>query len=328
MYSILECQWMNKQKSKHHLIEKRFICICVSTFIILSLHFSFHISENNKKLNPSQIIFTYDDEPEPFKRHERNRAIDQQPFKFPINAENSRRVRWPHERHSAHALDSSAAINPMSIIVFPRSQTKTKNDNELPVVEIAQPTTMSAAVKPNESTETTAQQNSVPVPFVLDAINSTVFLVNKTAIQNELMPMIYIDDEGIFQVKYIPKGETETVSISNADQQHQQQRNSTSINNTEEIAIISNDNQQILLDQHIHSETNVVNSTKATPTAPIIDLTQDHTINNVNPVQQQNEKYPENTSFRPRQQQQQKQQPNQLSGDKQSTLFNELPIFT
>lgn len=282
-------------------------------FLIVTL-IPFHISENNKKSNPSEIVFTYDDEPERFKRLERNRAIDQKPFKFPMNAENARRVRWPHERHSAHALDSNAAINPMSIIVFPRSQTNTKSDNGLPMVEHTD------AIKSNESNGMTAVQNTVP--FVLDAKNTTVFVVNETAIQNELVPMIYIDDDGIFQVKYIPKGKT--VSISHADQQQQsKQQNATSINKTQEIAIISNDNQQILLDQHIHSETNVVNSTKATPTAPTINLIQNHTINNVKPLQQQqHQEHIETSSLRP------VQQPNQLSEENHPTLYNELPIFT
>lgn len=291
-----------------------------------SLYISLHISENNKS-NPSEIVLT--DDPEAFKRLERNRGIDEKPFKFPIistNAENSRRVRWPHERHSAHALDLSAAINPMSIIVFPEIQTKTKSDNELPMVkntEIAQPTMATTALKSNESNEITVQNT---VPFVLNAINTTVFTVNKTGAQTELMPMIYIDDDGIFQVKYIPKGEN--VSVSNADQE--QQQNSTSINKTEEIAIISNDNQQILLDQHIHSETNVLNSSKATaaaqPTTPTIDLIQDHTINNIKPIHQQHEEtHIESNLLRPVQQQQ--HQPNRLSDDKHPTLYNELPIF-
>lgn len=233
-------------------------------------------------------------------------------------------MRWPHERHSSHALDLSTAINPMSIIVFPRSQTKTKSDNELPMVvantEITQPAII-AASQSNE-TNVTTEQNTVPL--VLNSVNTTAFIVNETAIQNELVPMIYIDDDGIFQVKYIPKGEN--VSISNADQH---QRNFTSINKTKEIAIISNDNQQILLDQHIHSETNVVNSATeaaaaATPTKPTPtknDLIHNHTINNSKPIHERwHEEHTKSTSPRPVQQ-------HQLSDNKHPALFNELPIF-
>lgn len=327
---------MNKQKSKQYLIKRLYSKAHLCMYFSHSLsHSSFHIPENSKS-NPSKIIFT--DDPEQFKRRERNRGIDEKPFKFPktsTNVENSRRVRWPHERHSAQALDLSAPINPR--IVFPRSQTniKSSDNDELPMVENTeidvQPSVIAIAPKINESTV----QNTVP--FVLESINTTVFIVNKTAEQNELMPMIYIDDDGIFQVKYIPKGEN--ISISNADQhqqQHQQKPNSTSINKSEEIAIISNDNQQIhiKLDQHIHSETNVVNSTEAAAAAvpeatqaPTIDLIQDHAINNIKPIHEQFGEHTERTTLRPIQQQQ--HQPNRLStDDKHPTLYNELPIFT
>lgn len=314
---------MNKQKSKQYLIATLFVYVSLSHSLSLS---SFLHSDTAKTNNPNPSGIVFRNEPEPFRRSERNRGIDQKPFKFPIIStisDNSRRVRWPHERHSSNALDLSAAINPLSIIVFPRSQTKTKSDNELPMVintEIVQPIKANA-LQSTESNETTTVQNTVP--FVLNSINTNAFILNKTAIQNGLMPMIYIDDDGIFQVKYIPKGEN--VSISNADQQ---QQNSTSINKTEEIAIISNDNRQILLDQHIHTVTTVMNS--ATPAPTQIDLIQDHTINNIKPADEQYEEHTESTSFRPVQQQKQQQQqhqPNQLSDDKHPTLYNELPIF-
>lgn len=243
------------------------------------------------------------DWPVPFKHIERNRDIDQNPFIFPSDSpatlQYSRRVRWPHERHSSNALDSSAANNPMSIIVFPRSEAI--GDSEIPHLP---------PVPTSQSTDA-AEQSATPIT------------VNETAIQSELVPMIYIDDDGVFQVKFIPKGES--VSLSNADQRHRP--NFTSINGTKAIAIISNDNQQIRLDQHIRSETHVVNSTVAAPSAPI-DLVQDHTINNRKPMHQhQHDAHTKSTSPRTIQQQQQERQPNQLSDDKNPALFNEHPIF-
>lgn len=222
------------------------------------------------------------------------------PFTFPSDPSTpdySRRVRWPHERHSPNAIDSSASFN---AIVFPRSQT---SDNDLPTT--------------TQSTESTDQN---AIPLIPNAINSATFILNETAIRNGLVPMIYIDDDGIFQVKYAPKGET--VSFSSDIQQHQQ--NFTSINETKEIAIISNDNQQIRLDQHIRSDTNVVNSASpatAAAAAPI-DLSQDQTINNHTVKHERFDAHTTSTSPRTVQ-----QQPNQLSGDMQATLFDELPVF-
>lgn len=247
-------------------------------------------------------------------------------------SENSRRVRWPTERHSVHAIDIETVVNPMAIIVFPRSESN--RDNKLTVVESAEIATASTPTstafqsnKMNESNESTV------APLMPNSVNVSAFVVNQTAIENEFEPLIYIDDDGFFQVKYVPKGEN--VSLSNAVQQPIL----ASINKTEGVAIISNDNRQIPLGQHIQNETNTVSSpppppptptttAKATTTsqATTIGLIHDQAINNTEAIFESHDVHTESTSSKPDQQkQQQQQQP--VPASKHPSLFNELPIF-
>lgn len=212
----------------------------------------------------------------------------------------------------------------MEIIVFPRS--KPKNNNEEPLVKNTEIAPTSTA--PNEINE----QHQHIAPLVPNSVNISAFIVNQTAIDNELKPIIYIDDDGIFQVKYIPKGAN--VSISNVNQPS----NFTSINKTDEIAIVSNGNrpsQTIQWDHYIQSETNPHSTSPTT-----IDLF--HRGPNINRTETELERHETHTktiSFEQDQQkeqqtkQQQQQEPQQqqqqqlVSDTKHPRLFNELPIF-
>lgn len=292
---------MIKQKFKNR-IQSKHLFVFLSQAHSFSVFFFLFYSDIPKSTKQSAYEDAATDGPILFEDAEERRGLDQKPFTFPTDSSimpYSRRVRWPHERHSPNAIDPSTSLNP---IVFPRSQT---GANEM-LTEITYPSTESA------------EQNAIK--FISNATNSSVFSVNETAIRNELIPLIYIDDNGIFQVKYIHKGENGSSSINDP----YRQRNFTSINATKEMAIISNDNQQIHLDQHIHTDTSVVKSATSPITTPprtaAIDLSRDHTINN---NKLKHEPHRESTSPKTVLQQQR----NQLSNDKQPTPFDELPVF-
>lgn len=267
---------------------------------------------------------------------EHNRGDDYKPLVFPTLSpvsENGRRVRWPSERHSVHAIDVETVVNPSAIIVFPRSDSK--SDNKLPTVQSAEtPTTQASTSIAFHSHETNGTNEETVTTLMRPSVNISDFVANQTVNENELEPMIYIDDDGIFQVKYMPKGEN--ISFPNADQQ----QSLASINETEEIAIISNDNRQILLDQHIHNETNTINlpssssSPSPSPTprptsSTTTDLIHDQPINNARVIHDSHNTNAESTSFKPDQQQQKRQQHQHqpLPDTKHPRLFNELPIF-
>lgn len=245
------------------------------------------------------------DERQQFKRLDRNRGIDYKPFKFPTINKYIRRVRFPSERHSVHAIDSESAATTVnqdrSIVVFPR--TDTTSENELPILE-------------NTNMEPTValQLNEINEPLRPNSVNISVFVENKTAIMNGFEPLVYIDDDGIFQVKYVPKGENEMQS--NENRQHSNETSLASINKTEETAIISND----------HRQSN--NERPAT-----IDLIHNVSpINNTEMIFQWTEAHTKDTSD---QQKQQQQQPSSTLSPQQSSssdkklprLFNGHPIF-
>lgn len=216
--------------------------------------------------------------------------------------ENSRNVRFPTERHSIHAIDSeasAAAVNPIrSMIVFPRSDMK--SENELATLENAKiEPVVSIAIQTNVTNE----------PLLPNTVNMSVFVANQTAIENGFEPMLYIDDDGVFRVKYVTKGEN--VSASSAKQQHSNEQSFSLASMTEETAIISNDNRQIPQDHRIpnkgHSTT--------------IDLIQNNaTINNI----ELNEANTKGISSRV---EPQKQQPKPSSTNKHPRDFSGQLIF-
>lgn len=247
-----------------------------------------------------------------FKRLERNREINNKPFKFPTTDEYIRRIRWPSERHSVHAMDSEPAATVAhrkhSTIVFPRSESV--NENELPILE-------NSDMKP-----VAMQSNGINKPLLPNSVNISVFIENQTAIANGLEPLVYIDNDGVFQVKYVQKDEN--VSQTNDNRQHSNEQNLASINKTEETAIISNDNQQIPRDQRNSTETN--NELLTT-----IDLIQDGSpINNTEMIFQWTEAHTKNSSKQQKEQQQRPSSPPPLpssSDKKHPRLFNGHPIF-
>lgn len=237
-----------------------------------------------------------------FRRLDRNRGVDYKPFKFPTSSttlsEHSRRVKFPSERHS---LDSepAAAVNPIrSIVVFPRSEMNSVN--ELPEFENAEmESSISIGMQPN-------------LTFVPNTVNVSISVVNETGIDNEYEPAVYIDDDnGVFQVKYVPK--VGNVSISHDEKQHSNEQSLASINKTEKTAIISNDNRQIPGDHSVPSKSNNVSS-------PTNDLIHGNTaINNTEMIFQWSEAHTKDTAPTPQQ--------SSLNNNKQTKLFNGQPIF-
>lgn len=240
---------------------------------------------------------------EKFRRFDRNRGVEYKPFKFPTSStpsENSRRVRWPSERHSINAFDSpSGAANPTANVVFPRSESLS---SELQMVDSTTPA--SPLPQSNKTNE------HIFEPLISNTVNMSSFGINQTAVENEFDPLIYIDDDGIFQVKYIPK--VENVLISSEDQR----QNLTSISKIEESTIISNDNRQIPMDQRISNETNRLSSTT-------IDLIHDRAVNSTELIFEWTETQANSTSPKPEHQHQQQLMPD----NEHPSLFNELPIF-
>ncbi|XP_055303310.1 uncharacterized protein LOC129568983 [Sitodiplosis mosellana] len=244
------------------------------------------------------------DERQQFKRLERNRGIDSKPFKFPTMNDYVRQIRWPTERHSVHAIDSepAAAVNrDQSIVFFPRSEsTMLENTDMKPI---------------------TVQSNEInDEPLLPNSVNSSVFVVNQTAIDNGLEPFVYVNDDGVFQVKYVPKGEN--VSQSNDNRQHSNEPSLASINKTEETAIISNDNRQIPRDHRISTEAN--NERPATTIDPIHDVSP---INNTEMIFQWTEAQKDSTEQQKQQQPPATSSPPSSSDEKQPRLFNGHPIF-
>lgn len=248
---------------------------------------------------------------------ERPNAGQEDSFKvvFPRSAfvpVNSRHVRFPTERHSIHGINSapSAPSSPSaaeskrirSIVVFPRSDMK--SENELPTVNVENPSmdpTISIALQSKETNE----------PFVPNSVNNSVFVANETAIENGFEPMIYIDDDGVFQVKYVAKGEH--VLASNDKQPHSNGLSLAS-KKAEETAIISNDNRQIPQDHRIPNK-------DSSTTIDLIDS--NATVNNI----VMNGAHTKSPSSGEQQQQQQKQQPKPSSGNKHSRDFSGQLIF-
>lgn len=226
-----------------------------------------------------------------------------------------RRVHFPTERHSVHAIDAEPAATTLhqdrSFVVFPRSGVTTQN--ELPLPENAD------TVKP-----IAVQLDGINEPLLPNSVNISAFVENQTAIDdNGFEPFVYINDDGLFEVKYVPKGEN--VSQSNDNRQHLNAPSAASINKTEETAIISNDNRQILRDHRISTEAN--NERSATTTIDLIHVVSP--INNTEMIFQWTEVH---TKDPIEQQKQQQASPPSLllssSSDKnQPRLFNGHPIF-
>lgn len=251
-----------------------------------------------------------------FKRLDRNRGIYSKPFKFPTIDEHSRRVHFPSERHSVHGIDAEPAATTLhrdrSFVVFPRSDT---TPNELPMPENAD------TVKP-----IAVQSNGINEPLLPNSVNISAFVENQMAIDdNGLEPFVYINDDGLFEVKYVPRGENG--SQSNDNRPHSSAPSApASINKTEETAIISNDNRQIPRDHRISTEAN--NERSATATIDLIHSVSP--INNTKMIFQWTEAH---TKEAIEQQKQQQASPSSTplfasSTDKnEPRLFNDRPIF-
>lgn len=180
--------------------------------------------------------------------------------------------------------------------------------SELQTVESTTPA--SPLLQSNKSNE------QISEPLISNTGNTSTFDPNQTAVENEFDPLIYIDDDGIFRVKYVPK--VENVSISSEDQR----QNLTSISKTEESTIISNDNRQIPTDQRILNGMNRVSSTTTTTTTTI-DLIHDRAVNSTEVIFEWTEAQTKGTSTKSEHQNQQQLMPD----NEHSSLFNELPIF-
>lgn len=245
-----------------------------------------------------------------FKRLERTKPADYKPLKFPSNEqplpELSRHIRWPGDYNSNHqTFDGKSSSFEKSFIVFPTLEPKlsmpavtveeekpsenvrTTESSILPVNSVNTFPSLSNA----EINEINGQANTTPLSppsIYLNAVNNGIgvnglnnngvdkvenSVVNKTIIENGYEPLIYIDDDGNFQIKYLRKnGENAT---NNGNERNEVL--ATSINETNEAtAIIFNDNQQnSMLNQRVHAAketSNIVNSTMT------YDLNEMHTI--------------------------------------------------
>lgn len=227
-----------------------------------------------KNINSDQNEIASNDEREQFRRLERTNGVNYKPFKFPdrILLENSRRVRWPSEteRHPNHAIDDEPkAVNSRPTVIFSRSEPKSQND--LTMTENVQREPLAPIDWQSNGTNENSANPSVQI---LNSINITNFIVNQTAIESGLEPLIYIDGDGIFQVKYVHKGENVSIPNGGNEQQHSNEPSSATINETEATAINSNDNQQIPSDHHTSNTEHLATAT-ATASTPTIDLIHD-----------------------------------------------------
>lgn len=238
------------------------------------------------------------DEHEQFKRLERH---GYRPVVFPTSSpvEQSRRVRWPNEPRSN-------PVNPMSIVVFPRSETSSDTQT-IPNTDIE--TVASILVHLSDMNSTNANNDSIEMNNTneLNEINESSFgplapnSVNNSAYVTDsgLVASVYIDDNGIFQVKHVAKGENgSSASPSNETSE----TSSASINKTEDTAIMPNDTQQI----------------PSQPNQTTIDLIQNAAINNTKMIFE----WDGAATATP-------QQPARSEeADKQPALYKGRPIFT
>lgn len=204
------------------------------------------------------------DKHEQFERLERNREVDNRPIKFP---ENSRGFKWPSEteRHATHFdVESKTDYSPSSVI-FPTSNSKSENDLTMTENGNKQP------IVPIDWNSNETNENRID-PSIENSINITTIVANQTDIESGLEPLLYIGDDGTFQVKYVPKGENVSMpnngNDDNNEQQHSNEPNFASINKSEETAINSNDNQQISQNHH----TSIQPNTEYSTTPATIDL--------------------------------------------------------
>lgn len=288
-----------------------------------------------KNINSDQNEIASSDEREQFRRLERTNGVHYKPFKFPdrILLENSRRVRWPSEteRHTNHAID----VEPKDVysrptVIFSRSEPKSQND--LTMTENAQREPLASIDWQSNGTN---EYSANPSVQILNSINITNFIVNQTAIESGLEPLIYIDGDGIFQVKYVHKGENVSNPNGNNDdggneQQHSNEPSSATINGTEATAINSNDNQQIPSDHHTSNTEHLATVTATTAAAPTIDLIHDadasDVINNTEMIFQWNQPHTNAPSPLPSTEPQ-IQHHTTLSDNKPPRLFHGRPIF-
>lgn len=171
-----------------------------------------------------------------FKRLDRNRGVNSIifPTSLTLSEQQSRHFRWPSERHSTNAIDSKSNDPIQSIVVFPRSDLR--DEKELPTVNNAATSPLPLSV----STEIGSNKGNHSAS---NLVNISIFVNNQMSIENGLEPLAYIDENGIFKVKYVPKRENTTV-LNDNQQHHLDGQNLTSINKLNETAIISNDNLQ------------------------------------------------------------------------------------
>ncbi|XP_031628522.1 uncharacterized protein LOC116344213 [Contarinia nasturtii] len=181
-----------------------------------------------------------------FRRLDRNQGVNS--FAFPTSlpsSEQSRHVRWPSERSSTNGIDP-VSIGPIqSTVLLSRSD---RNESATLNNDTKQPQSASIEIQSNKGNE----------PALPNLLNIQVFVNNKMAIESGLEPLAYVDDKGIFKVKYVKKGENVTTSNTN-QLHHLEGHDLTSINKPNETAIIFNDNQQ---NHRIITESNK----KTTPT--------------------------------------------------------------
>lgn len=236
-----------------------------------------------KEHRQDDIVSPSSDGHEPFRRLERNRGVDYKPFKFP-DREFSGRVRWPAvsevERLWENAFNTEAkAVNTGATVIFPRGETHSEHDSTN--TKIPSPI---VPIRPIDRPLKETNEQNIDA-LLQNAINISTFVVNKTAIESGLEPLIYIDDDGIFQVKYAPKGENISMPNDDIQQPNSNEPNLASIYNTKETAIISNDNQQIPQDHQTSIEANTQSlatttttmkaTTTTAPATPTIDLFHD-----------------------------------------------------
>lgn len=240
-------------------------------------------------------------------------------------AEYLRRIRWPTDYHSNYGFDTAPKSNNdsslKSFIRFPNFKSKFQNESPLPanennkVTAAPVPTSNDALFNEINSLATTMPLPPASTPNTVNNelyANANDFILNKAAIENGFEPVIYVEN-GIFKVKYLPKSEfvsTEAATDSRSTVL------ASSINETEETAIILNDKQHpIAIDN--------VQVTAAPTTA------NDHKINNTEIPFQWNETATKDTSFNPNEDEEanQPQTPQNQSNNKKPTLFNGLPII-
>lgn len=276
-------------------------------------------------------------------RFERTRGADYKPFKFPSeSSELLRRIRWPSDLHSNHhAFDAEAKSAPSrkTLVVFPPLESKLLMPTEHKKDESSILPEQFSSLSTDEIKEINGQANGEQPPSI--HLNSSVNnesgvngwnnigvdnvnvdsgesenkndVVNKTVIANGFEPLIYIDDNGIFQIKYSPVRKNGTSANENESGDGVLVSLPTSINKTIENVMIILNGENSTAGQRVpatFTNGNIMNGTM-TP-----DLNEMHT------------KDPSSSRFQTQQHHQQHQpQQSNSSNHNRPALFNGLPIF-